>query len=144
MNGELILDIDFGGTANDNEEVPDWTPENNSRQSIVHPDPTWTGHLERQPFPGCLETLRLLRQNSFEPVGVVSKVIMRPLVQTKVRQWFTHHGFDEVIPQEFIRFCATYEEKINFCTERGTTYFIDNYLTPLAPMVGKIWAKSNF
>lgn len=134
-----ILDIDFGGTTNDNEEVPDWTPERNSPQSIVHPDPEWRGHLERQPFPGCLDTLRLLRrEGGFAPIGVVSKVIMKPLVQAKVRQWYAYHGFNEVIPQELICFCGAWEEKLPICLSRGTTHFIDNNLKPLAPMVGHI------
>jgi len=133
-----ILDIDFGGTVNDNEDVPNWTPENNSLESTLHPDPDWNGHLKRQPFPGCLETLRFLKKNGFAP-GVVSRIEMdRPLIQVKIRRWFTHHGFDEVIPQKLIRFCENWEEKVRFCVERGTTHFIDNQLKPLAPMVGKI------
>lgn len=63
---------------------------------------------------------------------------MRPLVQEKVRRWLTHHGFDGVIPPALVRFCATYEEKVEFCRERGTTHFIDNNLQALAPMVGRV------
>ena len=132
------LDIDFGGTMSDNEYVPDWNPENNSLQSTLHPDPNWNGHLERQPFPGCLETLRLLRAKGFSH-GVVSRIEMdRLLIQVKIRRWFTHHGFDEVIPQELIRFCQTWEGKVILCEMRGTTHFIDNHLAPLAPMVERI------
>src|SRR3989338_7225686 len=109
------LDIDFGGTMSDNEYVPDWNPENNSLQSTLHPDPNWNGHLERQPFPGCLPTLRLLQTNGFAPIGVVSKIKMIPLVEIKILRSFTHHGFDEVIPQQLIRFCAEWEEKLGIC-----------------------------
>lgn len=133
-----ILDVDFGGTVDDNEDVPDWTPENNSLQSTIHPDPNWNGHLNRQPFPGCLNTFRLLRNNGFAPIGVVSKITMKQLIQVKIRRWLTHHGFDEVIPQELVRFCATWEEKLGLCFERGATHFIDNNLMPIAPMVDKI------
>ncbi len=118
--------------------MPNWTPDNNSPQSTLHPDPEWSGHLERKPFPGCLTTMETILEMGFEPIGVVSRITMLPLIEAKIRKWFTHHGFDKVIPQSLIRFCATWEEKVGFCLARGTTHFIDNRLKPLAPMVGKV------
>ena len=133
-----ILDVDFGGTVCDNEDVPNWTPENNSLQSTLHPDQDWNGHLERPPFPGCFDVLSMLRESGFAPPGVVSKIEMLPLIQIKIRRWFVHHDRKMVIPVELIRFCGTWEEKLGLCLERRTTHFIDNQLKPLAPMVGMV------
>jgi hypothetical protein len=133
----LILDVDWGGTVNNNEDVPTWTPQNQSHQSTSHPDPTHLGHLERKPFRGALRALRLLKARGFQ-IGVVSKIPMVELVQIKVRGWFSHYGFDEVIPQDRICFCGERQDKVRLCLERGTTHFIDNRPDVLEPMVGRI------